>query len=174
MAATKKPDTAKNSSDDKKNARKGSGKLTFYTLATLIILASPFIFPTIILVLLGLIPTIIELFIDHENEHSSTAAVGAMNFAGIVPFILDLWTRGQKLSDALAILETPSTWLFMLGGAAVGKLIVFAIPQAMASLTLARYEARLKLLQQHQEQLKSNWGADVATVKPIDKIVGMN
>ena len=56
------------------------------------------------------------------------------------------------------------------GAAAVGQLIVFAIPQALTSLTLARAEIRLKILKGNMEKLKTTWGPDVATTKPLDKI----
>jgi hypothetical protein len=153
--------------------RKGMGKLGFYTTAIVVIFASPFIFPTIILAVIGLLPTLVALFTDTDRDRSSTAAVGAMNCAGLTPFIIDLWMKGQTVEQVFRIMTNPSTWVVILGGAAIGQLIVFAVPQTMALMTFANYEKRLKLLKKHLEDLKSNWGQDVGTVKPINQIIKM-
>ena len=140
----------------------------------LLFVASPFILPTIVLVLIGLLPTLAELFIDNDPDRSSTAAVGAMNFAGLTPFLLDLWLKGQTMDNAFHMLTSSSFWMFGLGAAGIGKLIVFAIPQAITLLTCARYESRLKTLRHNLETLRETWGPEVGTVKPIDKIARMD
>ncbi len=156
---------------EKKTKSKKGGKLGFYSIAAVIIFMSPFIFPTIILMAIGFLPTLIALFTDNEREKSSTAAVGAMNCAGLAPFILDLWMKGQTVDHVFHILGDPATWLVILGSAGIGQLIVFAVPQAMASLTFNRYEARLKILRKNLDELKNTWGQDVGTTKPLDQIV---
>jgi hypothetical protein len=130
----------------------------------------PFMIPTMFL-LVGMIPTIVTLFTDTDRRGSSVAAVGTMNAAGLTPFIIDLWQKGQTPEHALMILRAPETWLVMFGAAAVGKLILFAIPQAIASASLARAETRMKILKDNLELLKATWGPDVATTKPLDKVV---
>ncbi len=50
-----------------------------------LVLLAPFIFPTVVLIFIGLIPTWIAFFVDTDNEKSSAAAIGAMNCAGIRP-----------------------------------------------------------------------------------------
>ena len=104
------------------------------------------------------------------SKGSSVAAIGAMNAAGIVPFVIDLWQKGQTVENALQILRAPQTWLVMFGAAAVGQLILFAVPQAIASLTLARAESRVQLLKGNLETIKTIWGPDVATTKSLEKI----
>jgi hypothetical protein len=153
--------------------KKKAGKLGFYTTLVFFVLLAPFIFPTIVLLFIGLIPTMIAFFVDTDNDKSSAAAIGAMNFAGISPFVIDLWVNGQSMQTVFQILHQSSSWLVMLGAAAVGQLIVFAIPQAMASLTLASAEIRLKILKKNMETLKATWGNDVATTKPLDKLAKM-
>ena len=60
----------------------------------------------------------------------------------------------------------------MLGAAGLGQLILFAVPQAIASLALARAETRLATLKGNLEKLKTIWGPDVSTTKSIQKIMG--
>ena len=97
-------------------------------------------------------------------------AIGAMNAAGITPFLVELWQKGQTLGHALAILSLPENWVVMFGAAAVGQLILFAVPQTIAFATMASAEARIKLLEDNLERLKTVWGPDVATMKPLEKI----
>ncbi len=151
--------------------KKKGGKIGFFLIVILFAMAAPFIMPTLTLVLVGIMPTFIWLIIDTDPQKSSTASIGAMNCAGLTPFIIDLWVKGQTMENAVHILREPNNWLVILGSAGIGQLIVFAVPPMMASLTLNQAEARLKILRHNLEQLKSSWGPDVATTKPLDKII---
>lgn len=150
---------------------KKSGKLGVFTIIVLLCFAMPFIMPTVTLLLLGMVPTYVALGTDNDPEKSGAVSVGAMNFAGIVPFVIDLWTKGQTMGNALHILGDANSWLIILGASAVGQLIVYAIPQALATLTLAQAEMRIKTMRKNLDMLKESWGPEVATTKPIDLIV---
>ena len=154
-----------------KPAKKG-GALRFIFFMIVFGAAVPFILPTLTLFLIGMIPTFVALITDNDRQKSSTMAVGAMNAAGITPFVIDLWTKGQTMENVFQILRNPTSWLVMLGAAGVGQLILFAVPQAVALLTFARADTRLKILRRNLESLKDSWGPEVGTTKPIDKIEG--
>lgn len=164
--------------DDKKAAqpasntpsKKKGGKIGFIFTLILFALCAPFMMPTLTLILVGMMPSFVALLTDTDPQKSSTSAIGAMNIAGLTPFMIDLWVKGQTMDHAILILRDPQNWLVILGSAAVGKLIIFAVPQAMTILTLTRAESRLKILKGNLEQLKGSWGPDVATTKPVDKI----
>ena len=160
-AEAKKPDGKKG---------KKSGKMGMVTMIVVLCFAMPFMMPTVLLLLAGLVPTYVALITDNDPEKSGAVSVGAMNFAGIVPFIIDLWSKGQTMSNALHILGDPNSWLVILGASAVGQLIVYTIPQALATLTLAQAESRVKAMRKNLELLKEGWGPEVATTKPIDTI----
>ncbi|MBV8060553.1 MAG: hypothetical protein JO253_03385 [Alphaproteobacteria bacterium] len=164
---------AKEKAADKKQAaapKKKGGKGGFLLTMIFLGFAAPFIFPTLILMGIGLLPTLVALFIDTDREHSTTAAIGAMNCAGLSPFLIDLWVKGQNMSNMFAILRDTSTWLVTLGAAFIGQLIVFAIPQTMVIITIARLELRVRTLKSNLEQLKTTWGPDVASNKALEKI----
>jgi hypothetical protein len=157
----------------KADAPKKKGGFGFIILMILIGALVPFCLPSIIL-FVGMAPTLVALFTETDRRGSSVAAVGAMNAAGIVPFIIDLWSKGQTMGNAIFILQDPQTWLVMFGAAAVGQLILFAVPQAIASMTAARAETRIELLKENLELLKMTWGPDVATTKPMEKVMRGN
>ena len=150
---------------------KKKGKLGLYTTLTVAVFAAPFMFPTVVLLMIGLLPTMFAFFIDKDNQHSSATSIGAMNFAGLVPFVVDLWIKGQSMGHVFGILSDPSTWLIILGTSAIGQLIVAIVPQAMATVTLAHSESRIRTLKQNLEKLRESWGPDVGTTKPIDKLI---
>lgn len=154
--------------------KKKGGKLRFYTIMLLAGIIAPFMFPTAVLLFVGMLPTIFAFFIDKDRQYSSAIAIGAMNCAGITPFIIDLWLKGQTMGNVFQMLGEPSTWLIILGAAAVGQMIVSVIPQAMATVTLAHSESRIKHLKKNLEQLQENWGSDVGTTKPIEKVISRN
>jgi hypothetical protein len=154
-----------------KPKKRGSGKLSFFFIAFAAGLSLLFIMPTFILVLVGMAPTYVAIFADNDPEKSSTAAVGAMNCAGVVPFVIDLWMKGQDMQNVMHILSQGTTWLVMLGAAGIGHLIIFAVPQATATMTLIRAESRLKILKKNLETLRETWGSDVGTTKPIERVI---
>ena len=156
--------------DGKKKTGKKGGKAGIIVIMVLVGCSIPILLPTFTLCLIGFIPTLVALVVDTDREKSSAACIGAMNAAGVTPFVIDLWTKGQTMENVFQILRESSTWLIMLGAAGVGQLIAFAVPQMLALLWLARSESRLKILKKNLESLKENWGTEVGTTKPIDKI----
>jgi hypothetical protein len=167
MAEDKKAAAAPAAKGDKKAAKGGAASLILGM--ALFGAATPFIFPSL-LFLVGMLPTLVALFTETDRQRSSTIAIGAMNAAGILPFLIELWQKGQTLENAFNILSQSETWIVMLGAAALGQLIVFAIPQAIASLALARAESRITLLKHNLGRLKEVWGPDVATTKSLERI----
>jgi hypothetical protein len=147
-----------------------SGKLRTMTFILGLLFAAPLIMPTITLVLLGLIPTYVAFMTDSDRQKSGAISVGAMNIAGLTPFVIDLWTKGQTMPNAFAILGDSHSMLIILGASFVGQMIVYAIPQAIASLTLTHAETRVKSLRKNLDLLKESWGPDVASSKPLDQV----
>ena len=151
-------------------APKRGNKLGFFTTMIMVGLISPFIMPTLTLLFLGMFPTIIALVADNDRQKSSAIAIGSLNVAGVVPFVIDLWLKGQHWDTLIQILKEPSSWLVMLGAAGVGKMIVFAVPPVLAGFATIRYELRLKTLKDNLETIKATWGPDVGTTKPLSKV----
>jgi hypothetical protein len=160
---------AKKQPEGKPPKIKGKFKLILLLLA--VGLAMPFMLGMVLLLLAGFIPTYVAFATDNDPEKSGAASVGAMNLAGIVPFLIDLWTKGQTPGNAFRILSEMNTWLVILGAAAIGQLIVYAVPQAIATLSQTHAEARIKALRKNLDMLKESWGPEVSTTKPVDKIM---
>lgn len=154
--------------EDKNKPKKSGGfKLIFFMV--LVGCMVPFGVPTL-LVCSGLFPTLIALVIDRDENRAGFATIAYMNFAGVLPFILDLWMNGQTMDVALRIVRDPFTWVVMLGSAGVGQLILFAIPPAIAGMVINKKANRLVKLREGIKQLETIWGPDVATATPIEAL----
>jgi hypothetical protein len=145
----------------------GKGKFVFFLIIAAF--AMPFMLPSVVLLLAGLIPTYVAYGTDPDPDKSGAASVGAMNLAGITPFLIDLWMKGQTLDNAFRLLTDANNWFIILGAAAVGQLVIYAIPQAIATLTLTHAEARVRGLRKNLDMLKESWGSDVAAAKFAEK-----
>jgi hypothetical protein len=152
--------------------RKKGGKLKFILFMILAGAAMPFMLASILLVLAGLAPTYVAFATDDDPEKTGATSVCAMNLAGIFPFLIDLWIKGQTPGNALRILSDPNSWLIILGAAAVGQLIIYTVPQAIATLSLTHADGRAKALRKNLDMLKESWGPEVATTKPVSAIIG--
>lgn len=154
-------------------ARQGKGGFGLILIMTLVGALVPFGLPTL-LICIGLLPTMIALFVDTDAEKSSTAAVGFMNVAGVAPFLIELWSKGQSMEAAVQIVRQPMTWLVMFGAAGIGQLILFVVPPFVAAFTVGRLESRLKVLQEAQTQLRDIWGPHVADVTSLEYVRNQN
>lgn len=146
--------------------KKGGFKIVPFILLLIIM---PFIMPTVLL-LAGMLPTLVALVTDDDKEKSRAVTVGAMNFAGVAPFLIELWEQGQTMDVALAIVMQPNNWLVMLGAAAVGHMILYVVPPMIVSLTINQNATRYEKLKESIEQLKEIWGPEVTTLTPIDLV----
>jgi hypothetical protein len=152
----------------KKNKTPKSGT-KFILLMIILGTLAPFIAPTL-LVGLGLLPTLVALFTDTDPRHSGLTTIGFLNLAGVVPFIVELWEKGQTMDAAFGIIRQPMNWLIMFGAAGVGQLILYVVPLAVTMLAVVRTERRMAVLKEGLKQLDGIWGPDVATSKPVDTI----
>lgn len=148
-----------------KGKGKGGGKIIFFMVVAGCLV--PFGVPTL-LVCTGLIPTLVALFTDTDQNRSSLATIGYLNFAGVLPFLIELWQKGQTMEAAMAILGDPFTWVVMLGSAGIGHLILYTVPIIVSSMILMRQESRLRTLREGVTQLETVWGADVTNALPLE------
>jgi hypothetical protein len=128
---------------------------------------APVCAPTL-LVCLGLLPSLVALFTDTDSRRSAFMTIGFLNVAGVVPFVIELWQKGQTMEVALHIVQQPITWLVMLGAAGIGQLLLFSVPSAMTMMAVTRMESRLKTLREGLHELKVVWGEEVATTTPLE------
>ncbi len=142
-----------------------AGLLTFAFLACCLAFL-----PTSLLLFFGFMPTFAALVIDPTPDKIKTMAVGAMNLAGVVPFLLQLWTSGnaQNIETAFHIVAEPETLITMYGTAAVGYVIFYGISGIVAALLLQQGKSRLEEVRKRIMELERKWGREVTGIGGLE------
>lgn len=154
---------------EEKTKKSGGGLKTilFMTLAGCLV---PFGVPTL-LVCLGMVPTVVALFTDTDEGRPTLASIAYLNFAGVLPFLIELWQNNQSMEVAISIVRNPSSWVVMLGAAGVAYAIMYVVPPVVASVVLLNQESRLKTLREGSKQLEAIWGPEVGSDVSVSEVL---
>lgn len=120
---------------------------------------------SIILLLVGMLPTMVAFVIDRSSGKYATLCVGAMNIAGIFPSIFKLWTGQNSFSQSIQIITNIFDLVIMYGAAGFGWILYIIIPSAVSALLNIIAQRRINRLRKQQHELISEWGKNVA-VRP--------
>lgn len=143
-----------------KGGRKRSFVTTFVSLPLCLAIAV-IALPTTIVVMVGLVPTFAARFTDTTRGFYTTRCVGALNFAGIAPFLRILWTGAHDIAQAKQIVSSPFTWLVAYGAAGLGWLLFLSLPNAVVMFKTMEYDLLLRRLRQRQQELVEEWGPTI-------------
>ena len=142
--------------------RRSSGNAGGLLLITSIVVVTAFLsFPTFILLVCGLPPSLVAALIDNRPGRHATYCVLSANLAGIVPALTALWFGGNTVDFAMVLLRDVYVWLEMYGTAALGWALIWVLVNGTEfSLELmARY--RVSKLQAAQRTMVMEWGVGV-------------
>jgi hypothetical protein len=173
MADKKKPAAkpaekvaAKTGGKPKRKAAKGAHATLFMVAA--IVMAAVFL-PSSILLAVGMMPSLTVLFVDPARARTKVVTVGALNLAGCVPFLLELWTQGHSIDKALTIVANPQAIIVMYAAAAIGYLIDWSMSAVVAGILYQRGQARQEAIRKRQQELVGRWGVEVTGQIPLDQ-----
>lgn len=121
-----------------------------------------FTLPTVLILGIGMLPTMAALISDRRKEKYATLCVGCMNFVGVLPFMIKLWTEDHSYNNAFKVIGDPFTWLVMFGAAALGWAIYYVAPGIVGMFIGLRTEQRVQRLRRRQRDLVEEWGPGVA------------
>ncbi len=123
-----------------------------------LILSGVLMLPFTVLFLFGMLPTMAAWVIDHRPEKNASVTVALMNFCGVVPNLLNLWSKGGDMSAAIEIIKDPFNLLCMYGAAGMGWLLIAAMPPVMFFLIGIKREESVRQLTQRMQKLQEEWG----------------
>ena len=118
-------------------------------------------FPTFLLMVIGMAPSIIAYIVDVRAGKVTARAIGYLNFAGCLPYAFKLWTGQNTISGVIELVFDPSALMIMYSSAAVGWMLVFIMSPIMSAYLVVRHEAKLRLIASRQEALVKEWGKEV-------------
>lgn len=137
-------------------------------LAFGVILAVVFL-PTSTILIAGMVPTFVALLVDRTRGKMRTLTVGAMNFAGCAPFILELWLHGHTMDNAMTYITQPRTIVVIYFAAAIGYMIDWAMTGIVIGIMSEKGKARIKQIEKEKNALIERWGEEVTNTIPLDE-----
>jgi hypothetical protein len=167
MAKTASQPAGKSRAKGRGGAKKPSGAVrgfvaTVAGLAALVMALAAL--PLVLIVAAGMMPTAAAAMVDRQPRYL-TFTVGAMNFAGVFPFVLIVAQDNMSMFAAAAKLADPLTWLVMYGAAAAGWVLCGMTPMmARAGIELQAFTRR-RTLEALSKAIREEWGAEVAGEK---------
>jgi len=123
-----------------------------------------------ILLAFGMLPTIAAFGIDKTYAKTKTICVGAMNFSGCFPFLLQLHTEfGQPtIEDTLLLIADVNTIIIIYVIAAGGYAIDSTISGITSTFLMQKYQSRLEKIKKQQNKLVKKWGEKVTGLYQLD------
>lgn len=128
-----------------------------------------FVLPSVLILGIGMTPTFAAMITDRRREKYATLCVGCMNFTGVLPFMVELWTKDHSYDKAFEVIGDPFTWLVMFGAAAIGWAIYFVAPGIVGMFIAMRADQRIQRLRRRQRDLIEEWGPGVAGTNNKDE-----
>lgn len=148
--------------------KRGRSNLTWILLVLtfLVVLAGP----TMILLLLGMLPTLVALIIDRTKQKSNSLCVGSINFIGVFPYIMGLWGGMNDFTAAFTIVGDIFNLLVMYSAAAFGWFLFLTMPSIISSFVLVLQQRKVAQLRGEQKDLIDEWGAEVAAIVEVQRM----
>jgi hypothetical protein len=118
--------------------------------------------PTVLLLLVGMLPSMVAFITDRSDEKYSTFCVAAMNFAGVFPYMLELWFLGHTIDASVQLITNVFALFVMYGAAGFGWAIFSSITPVVSTILSTFHTARIASLRTTQRTLIGEWGEAVA------------
>ena len=147
--------TKKKNADFKKSFKSLSLARKSLLFVFLAILASS-VLPAVIVLLIGLLPTITILFIDPKNS-AKLVIIGCFNLSGLFIYLINLVNK-FSVDGALSILGDVFNMIIMLGSAALGFLVYYEMPNLFAYIAQNSSQRRLVNIDKELEKITEEWG----------------
>lgn len=115
--------------------------------------------PIIIILLIGLLPTITTILIDSRNTNKITI-IGCFNMAGTficAANLLNQYNNGINIT----ILGNVFSIIIVLGISALGMIIYFELPNLFIMASKASAQRRLHNIENKLEKITAEWGPEI-------------
>ncbi|MDX9859761.1 MAG: hypothetical protein RBS99_02480 [Rhodospirillales bacterium] len=117
---------------------------------------------TILVMVVGMPPTVVAWIIDRSYQKSASYCVAGMNFCGLFPYLMDLWMGANSMKAAAAVVTDVFALLVIYGAAAFGWMIYITIPPVVGTFLTVMAQRRVVQLRTLQRQIIDEWGESVA------------
>lgn len=123
--------------------------------------------PIVIILLIGLLPTLTILLTDPKNTQKMII-IGSFNLAGVFIYLINI-LNNYSVRDAFFVFSDIFNLIIMLGSAALGLIIYIELPNLVIWIYKATSQKRLEGIEARLQKLASDWGQET-----INKIADRN
>ena len=145
-----------------RNSKKENKHLSIaqkFLLLLLVAIALIRVMPIVVVLVVGLLPTLTLMIIDGKNINK-LIIVGCFNLAGVFVYIFNI-AKNYSVDNALFLFSDIFNLILMLGSAAVGLLIYYEVPLLFVYLARISNQHHITSIDARIEKLKEVWGKDV-------------
>lgn len=157
----------KSQKSDKKKKQKLNIKVVILGLGTA---AMALVFlPFTIVTVIGMLPTWIHIGLRGFKVYTQDITVGAMNFAGCMPFFIELSKAGRDFNNALDIILDPLSIVIIYLAAGIGYGIEWGVTGVVTGILYQKGKMRRDAITKQQEKLVEQWGEHVNGEQELDE-----
>jgi hypothetical protein len=138
--------------------KRKAGSIFLWVLAAGILFA---FYESIVLLLIGMFPTGIALLLDRSPQKDQARAIGYLNFAGCVPWVVDFWMGDGGFEKVFDIVGDPIILAIMYTAAGVGWGLCFVVRPFVGTYLRMSADFRESQIRKRQEALIEVWGEEV-------------
>lgn len=117
--------------------------------------------PTVVLLMFAMLPTVVAYMVERGPHRYGYICVGGLNFAGVSPYLLNMWFERHDITMTLDILSNVFALMMIYGAAAFGWLLYTATPSLVGSFLSLTSSRRIAALKAQQRKLIEDWGTEV-------------
>lgn len=146
---------------ENKKSKKGVFDVRTWIFIFAILLMSIVFLPSTILLVIGMLPTLIAIIVVSKNHRNKALTIGAMNFAGCFPYLMDIWQSNDRVAQMFEVLSDPMTVVVMYSAAGLGYIINYGVTKLVRQMMYAGAERKIKNIEEEKKKLEERWGRKV-------------
>lgn len=115
--------------------------------------------PAVIVIFIGMLPTLTVLITDIKNTNK-LIIVGGFNLSGVFMYILNV-ANNFTIDHAFFLICNIFNLIVMFGSAAIGLIIYCELPNFFTFISKISAQKRLKTIDAKLEKLAEDWGTEI-------------
>ena len=119
-----------------------------------------FALPTMLVLAVGLLPTLVALLVDVHPRKYAALSVGFFNSAGLMPYLGDMWLNKNTIEGAIGGLTDVVAWLVMYAAAAAGWMVYKGMPVVGGMILEIKAQGEIRRLKAERRKLIDEWGRE--------------
>lgn len=129
----------------------------FLLTATISAVLGALALPTLIVLGVGMIPALVAFAVDDTPSYAVFQTVAPLNLAGVIPSIFSLWEHGHTIQAAHGEVGNAYSLMTMYGGAGIGWMLTFMMPQFARTLVDSIIKVQLQRLGLREKAISGDW-----------------